>query len=330
MQKDVLIIGQGIAGTLLSAELLRQGKSVMVIDKPTAQQTSLVAAAVINPLIGKHWAPARDAAVSIPIALDTYRRLEQTLQAAFLYEQSLLVSFRTEEERNTYLRQVNAHNPYTSLISADEILPAGIHAPVGKIAPVYTIDAALLLQKWRQHLESKLSFRQEYVDTDALILQEHTVIYKDIRAGQLVWCEGAAGRTNPFFPDRAFTTNRGDALLLSIPGLSRDFLYQKGLRLVPRGKDLFWCGSNYTWEYTNLLPDLSWQQETLTRLKDWLHLPLELVQHQVAERPTTAGQVPILDQHQQYGNIFFFNGLGTRGFSAGPMLAQKMAEKMSK
>ncbi|HTN17494.1 MAG TPA: FAD-binding oxidoreductase [Chitinophagaceae bacterium] len=333
MHTDVLMIGQGIAGTLLSAELLQQGKSVMVIDMPTEQQTSIVAAAVINPLIGKHWAPATDTATLIPAAITAYNRMEQLLGARFLYQKSLLVFLRNAQEETNFRRQISMQNPYTELLSAAEtgqLNQGSGDYPVGKINPVYTVDAELLLRQWRQYLESKTSFREEQFDRDELTIHKGVVTYKDIRADKLVFCEGASGRHNPFFPDCPFTANRGDALLLSVPGLAADFLYQKGIRLVPRSDGLFWCGSNYTWQYKDLQADLLWQQETLNALKTWLKLPFELVHHLVAERPTTAGQVPLLMQHSQWPQLFCFNGLGTRGFSAGPYLAQKMVDKLFK
>ncbi|MBL7713722.1 MAG: FAD-binding oxidoreductase [Chitinophagaceae bacterium] len=330
MQTDVLIFGQGIAGTLLSAALLRQGRSVLVIDQAAPQQSSLVAAAVINPLTGKHWTPARDTASLTPLAIAAYKSMEQLLHSSFLYEKPLLVFLRSKEEEQVFLRQIESQNPYTSLLSAGEAqqLPlrhtGGYHT--GKIAPVYTVDAALLLQKWRSYLQSRSSFLEDPVNMDELVLHKGKVCYKDICADKAVLCTGAAGRGSAFFPGLPFTPNRGDALLLSIPGLPSDFLYQKGIRLVPRSDGLFWCGSNYTWKYSDLQADLSWRQKTWSGLTDWLKLPFELADHLVAERPTTAGQVPVLAQHSQWPQLFCFNGLGTRGFSAGPQLAQKMAE----
>lgn len=330
MQTDVLIIGQGIAGTLLSAALLQRGLSVLVIDKPVARQSSLVAAAVINPLTGRRWTPARDTAHLAPVAIAAYNRMEELLQTPLLYEKPLLVFLSSKEEEQAFLRQIENQNPYTQLLSAGETQGLPFHHAggnlIGKVAPVYTVDAALLLQTWKHYLQNRSSFLEEPVNMDELVLHGGKVRYKDICADKAVLCSGAAGRETAFFPGLPFTTNRGDALLLSIPGMETGFLYQKGVRLVPRSDGLFWCGSNYTWQYSDLQADLLWQQKTLSGLKDWLNLPFELVDHLVAERPTTAGQVPVLAQHSQWQQLFCFNGLGTRGFSAGPRLAQKMVE----
>jgi glycine/D-amino acid oxidase-like deaminating enzyme len=326
---DILIVGQGIAGTLLSYELMRAGKSVLVLDQPTGHQASLVASAVLNPLIGKSWTVAKDAEMLIPLAARTYRLLEQILDAALLSEKSLLVFHRHEEDAANFEQQTRTGNPYIALPCEDTIeqlkLQWIIPRSIGQVTPVFTIDAALLLSKWKQYLQSRASFIEEQFLYNGLSLAAGKLVYKDIRADKIVFCEGATGRKNPFFPVQNFTANRGDALILSIPGLATGSIYQRGIRLVPKSDGLFWCGSNYTWKYETLNPDLGWQKETLIELESWLKLPFELVSHLVAERPTTAGQVPILAQHAEYTNMFCFNGLGTRGFSAGPYLAGQMA-----
>jgi len=126
-----------------------------------------------------------------------------------------------------------------------------------------------------------------------------------------------------------FTRNRGEALLLHIPGLSGQAIYHSKLRLVPRGDDLFWCGSNYQWNYTSLEPDAAWRKNTIAELQRWLKLPFEVVDHIVAERPTTAGQVPLIGLHPGKPSAGILNGLGTRGFSAGPFWATELARKLT-
>src|SRR6218665_2677921 len=98
MEVDFLIIGQGIAGTLLSYELLRSGKTVLVIDDGAVYRSSLVAGAVINPMAGKHWTPGRDAGLLIRNAVATYRNLEALLGASFLSETDLWVFHEREED----------------------------------------------------------------------------------------------------------------------------------------------------------------------------------------------------------------------------------------
>lgn len=328
MHTDFLIIGQGMAGTLLSYELIRAGKSVLIIDRKDKHNTSLVASAVINPLVGKNWTLAKDAERLIPQALDTYHQLNHLLQADLVQQKSLFVFHRDEASKQNFNKQMEAGNPYLREENATGHSDWDASFGLGKVTPVYTIDAQSLLCKWSLFLQSKNALIEERFQFEDLQFVGPAIQYKDILADNLVFCEGAIGRQNPFFPALTFTQNRGDALLLSIPHLSPEHIYHKDFRLVPHRDNLFWCGSNYIWEYDTLEPNINWRKETEKALKNWLKLPFEIVDHWVAERPTTAGQQSLLLQHQQHKNLYFFNGLGTRGFSAGPSLAKEMAQLM--
>ena len=56
-QVDFIIVGQGIAGTLLAHDLLEKGHSVYIIDKPMIASASKVAAGLINPVGMKRCIP---------------------------------------------------------------------------------------------------------------------------------------------------------------------------------------------------------------------------------------------------------------------------------
>ena len=51
MKVDYLIIGQGLAGSLLVHELQKAGKSCFVLDDPKQIKASEVAAGVVNPVV---------------------------------------------------------------------------------------------------------------------------------------------------------------------------------------------------------------------------------------------------------------------------------------
>lgn len=56
MTVDYLIIGQGICGTMLSWNLFREGKKVLVIDDGNEHTPSRAAAGIINPVTGRRYA----------------------------------------------------------------------------------------------------------------------------------------------------------------------------------------------------------------------------------------------------------------------------------
>ena len=55
MEVDYVIVGQGIAGTMLSYYLLQQGNTVIVVDEFNPNSASQVASGVINPVTGRRF-----------------------------------------------------------------------------------------------------------------------------------------------------------------------------------------------------------------------------------------------------------------------------------
>ncbi len=321
MKTDFLIIGQGIAGTLLSYYLLKAGHSVVVIDKGTEGNASHVAAAVINPLSGKQWTTVPDATLIIPEALACYRQLEERLMQPLLQLAPMYI-FEAEKQYDT----LSGCSPQEL-----EALPLNFYITdtVYKNKQTFLVDAAMLLEQWKQYLLQRKALWEEEYEYDACHIEEKGIRYKELEAKKVIFCEGASAWLNPLWKGLPFTRNRGEALLLHIPGLSGQAIYHNKLRLVPRGDDLFWCGSNYQWNYTSLERDAAWRKDAIAELQRWLKLPFEVVDHIVAERPTTAGQVPLIGLHPGKSSAGILNGLGTRGFSAGPFWAAELARKLT-
>lgn len=73
---------------------------------------------------------------------------------------------------------------------------------------------------------------------------------------------------------------------------------------------------------------MEWRKKIEKFLKQWLKLPFSINEHIVAERPTTAGQQPLLLNHHNLP-MALFNGLGTKGFLMGPSLAKQFADKIT-
>ena len=55
---DCLVVGQGLAGTLLVHDLLERNKSILIVDAPLRASASRVAAGLINPISVRRCIPA--------------------------------------------------------------------------------------------------------------------------------------------------------------------------------------------------------------------------------------------------------------------------------
>ena len=80
MNLDVLIVGQGIAGTITSYQLINKGLTVGIIDNAIQNQSSKLASAIINPLSGKKWNQVAQFDTYLNDSLSNYKGIEQLIQ----------------------------------------------------------------------------------------------------------------------------------------------------------------------------------------------------------------------------------------------------------
>lgn len=327
---DYLIVGQGICGTLLSYYLERAGQSVIVIDEPRQFTATKVASGIINPVTGKKWVTTWMAAQLLPFALDAYTALGKELDAELIKTYDLLSYHTTPEmqqlfegrieEDDTWLYTVNNEKPWESLFS--------FHYGIGAVSPCYVVELQTLLAKWRRRLAAQDALVEAVFHWDDCSVTQDSVTYKNIKARKLICCGGAADIDNPYFTRLPFQLNKGEAIIVSIPGLPRDHIYKHGVfNMVPwKEGDQFWIGSIFDREYKDELPTAAFREAVAHVLERWLKLPWSLVDHQAALRPATGGQKPFAGLHPSFPALGIFNGMGSKGCSQAPYLAAEFAE----
>ncbi len=88
--KKILIVGQGIAGTLLARALERRNARVCIADGNLPGSSSPVAAGVINPVTGKRFVKSWRFDEFFPVAQAVYRSLEKELGIEIWSEQPVV------------------------------------------------------------------------------------------------------------------------------------------------------------------------------------------------------------------------------------------------
>jgi len=322
-QTDFLIVGQGIAGVLTAFALMQKGKSVVVFDKDVPGNASKMAGALLNPVnlnTGKVFPHQQN---DFEKAIDTYQNLAAFLNISFL-EKCPLFAFSDKLQENIRLR------PCTTVQLAE--LARYFHNPANAfyVEDAFHVRFDRLKPAWRAYLASNNQWKEVWFDYQELKINPDNFVYGDMMARHIIFCEGATGQHNPFFPNQPFTRNLGNILHIDIEGLNPHagyhFAHQK---LIPLGGQKFWMGSNYVWDFTKPEPNPIWRAEQTALLKKQLRLPFRITNHFVAERPTTAGQQPLLRMHPEINNFYFFNGLGTRGFSTGAACVEDLMAFMA-
>ncbi len=324
-KKDYIIVGQGLAGTLLSFLLEKEGKDCLVIDPGLDNAASTVAAGIINPVTGRRYVKSWRIDALLPAARQTYAELEQRLGIPLLRDYRILRSIGSVREENDW--HARSLDPAYERYILDE---AETQAFDGKIEAAYAygeldkgcrVDIAALVRHYRKYLENKSSLLEESFDFEQLQIHEDGIQYRDISARGVIFCEGYRGRYNPYFGYLPFHGDKGEVLIVRIPGANFDKLLKQHLFIVPLHDDLYWIGTTYFRSYETLAPTAEGRTWLENKLREVLRLPFEIVDHKAAVRPTVKDRRPLIGAHPDFSGLWLFNGLGTKGTSLGPYWA---------
>jgi len=322
----ILVVGQGIAGTVLAWTLRRRGVEVQVADAGFPHQSSGIAAGIINPVTGKRYVKTWRYDDFSPVARSVYQAMEAEWGLRIWHDQVILRLLENPQECNDWSARI-ADPDYTALLGErpDAGAWAGHLVPgfaVGEIRGAARINFGALLAAFR---DSALS--------DGTFLPEN-LRYEDVLSlaadyDCLVFCEGYRGAANPFFPNLPWQLSKGEAMLLRLKNAPHPVeMLKKTLLLTPVGDDLYWVGASYNWTFEDNGPTDAEQNFLEERLRHFLQTPYEVVQRMGAVRPTVRDRRPLLGAGPLSSNIFIFNGLGTKGALLAPYWAQHLADHL--
>jgi len=331
MQTDYLIIGQGIAGTLLSHSLLRAGCDVLVLDNGQPDTPSRIAGGLINPVTGKRMVQSWLIEELMPYARQAYTTIGDELGISLLREIELIDFHESVAQREFFNNRAAAGTPYLHQPEAKNGLAKYFNYQfgMGVVAPCIIVDTQLLLANWRNYLAAQNKLINGNFSWHDCQITATGITYGNIQAKKIICCQGAAAADNPYFGGLPWTKDKGEALVASIPGLPPTAIYKYGTTtIVPMADGLFWIGAQHDWKYTDLLPSSIYRHDTSQLLMQWLRLPATIVGHSAAARPANQDRKPFIGFHPRHPSVGIFSGLGGKGFSLAPYFADSFASHM--
>ena len=328
MTTDYLIIGQGISGTFLSWNLINAGASVLVIDESKPFTASKVASGVINPVTGRRMVRTWEIETLMPFAVDAYRVFEKELNCSLIRQCNILDFHPTPQMKLAFADRLPAEQEYLRLPEDENDYRHLFNYTFGygEIDPCWLVDLNSLLAGWRKRLIQKNALLETRFNLNDAVISEGQVLYEGIRAKKIFFCDGVNGFENPYFEKLPYAKNKGQALIVSIPGLPANHIYKQGINIVPWREGLFWIGSSYEWEFADTLPSESFRVKTTTQLQQWLKLPFEVIDHIAAERPANMERRPFAGLHPVMPAVGILNGLGTKGCTLAPYFSKQLTD----
>ncbi|HVS97569.1 MAG TPA: FAD-binding oxidoreductase [Puia sp.] len=337
-QTDILIIGQGICGTFLSIGLERAGIPHIVLDDKRPHSASRTAAGLINPVTGRRMVTTWMIGELMAFAREAYGRLEELLGSAFFEPAGITDFFPTAQMRLAFLQRLEEDAPYLRLPSDEHVWDPVFRPDLGfgLISPCYLVDVPGLLDAARARMVNNGRLREERFEREELVVvSPDLVLYKDIEARKIVFCDGIEGFSGPWFSRLPFAPNKGEALIVAIDGFDPDeqgaekSVFKKGITLVPWREGTFWVGSSYEWAFGHAEPTDAFRHRTETQLREWLRLPFRTLEHLASVRPATLERRPFVGFHPVQPAVGILNGMGTKGCSLAPYFADQLVRHIA-
>ena len=327
---DYLILGQGLAGSLLGWNLMRQGCRVMLLDDAHDSSSSMVAAGLVNPLAGWRLVLPEEVDTWLAAASETYRALEQSAGKPLNHQERMLRLFQDAGQLRFWerLRKQPAAHKFFGKACTPHDCGRGISAPFGGFTQYHTgyLDLPAMLEHLRQQFIHSNALTTGSLDYTDIRLQKNAVSWGRFTADQLVCCEGWRAQTNPWFSWLPFTPDKGEFLTLE-GGVPPAQIINGRHMAIPLATGNLRVGSTHEHQQLDNRPTNDGRKQLLTGLRQLLSNAddFRVKAHQAGVRPATQDRQPLLGTHPGYRNLHIFNGFGAKGTLTIPWHARRFS-----
>jgi glycine oxidase len=327
---DFIIVGQGIAGSVLALSLIKAGYKIHVINKPQLSTSSKIAAGIWNPIVFKRLTKSWLADDLIPELLNFYEYCEKILNTTFIHKRSIIKPFTEEQEKILWLKKANDSENKNSFLDKQiyENLQLDDKYSVksySKVIQAGNLDTEHFLESTQIYLENNTSYIDEEFDYAQLNITHQAVNYKTISANNIIFCDGYLITNNPYFNWIPMKPAKGETLTIHCPNLNlQNDIFNKGFFIMPLKNDLYKVGATYEWETLNDIPTEKGKAELIQKLNSVITSPYQIVSHDAGVRPSVIDRRPVVGKHPEYKNVFIFNGLGTKAVMLAPYFAKQL------
>lgn len=332
MKLDYIIVGLGLAGLAFAEQLIKANKSFIVFED-SSQTSSLVAGGVYNPVILKRFTPVWNVKEQLQIALPFYEGLEQKFQTTFDYKFQTKKVFKSIEDQNNWFAALD-NSKLIDFLDAelDHQKKEGViaHFGFGNVKQTGRIDTKKLVDTYRAYLEKRALIKFEQFNHQQIKFHPNHLVYKDIDANRIIFCEGFGLRENIFFNYLPLNEVKGELITIHAPNLNIDFQLKSTLFVLPLGEDVYKVGATFNWADKTCNPSKEGREELIEKLEKVINVPYEILSQTAGIRPTIKDRRPLVGTQPAFPNLAILNGLGTRGVMIAPTMAKALFNHLEK
>lgn len=321
-QGKYLVIGQGLAGSVLLYQLEKHKIEFDVIDNNHEFSGSMAAGGIMHPMSFRRLILAWRAIEFIEVATEFYSRIQRKFKHSFFHTNTFYRPFISIEEQNSWMARMN-EEPFNNILGVEDIHINGIATPygVGTINYSGRLEVQDFLRKTRENFSSLIS--SEKFDFEKLEQKSEKWTYNGHYYKGIIFCEGYQFIYNPYFNYLPSNLTKGEIIELNTDAFEGKMI-SRGCFIVPqKGENDYLVGSTYRWH--TLSPDTTEDAKEeligkVTKITDSKYR----IYHQAAGiRPTISDRRPLIGEHPKYKGLYIFNGMGSKTVMMAPKLAEQ-------
>jgi len=314
MPAPLLIVGQGVAGTLLAWEFERAGFDFEIADAGHDEAASRVAAGIVNPITGRRFVKNWRVETLLPAARAAYRELEGALGIPLLREMRVWRMFDAPGDRAlASMKLVRGEwGPFVD--------PASLNDDGFWIESAVHVDLPVLLS----------AARRRWLAQGRLQVRRVNVMEERDRRDVVVRCVGVAAMAEPI--GTPYERARGELLRLAVKAgtLESSVIRNLGAWMLPLDTERALVGATYDRAASDLSPSEKSRVELERHAKRLLEGHAFTAQgRQIGWRVTVPDRRPAVGRLPGDDRVGVINGLGSKGTLYAPWLARQWVNHLS-
>ena len=323
---DYIILGNGLAGASIAIQLLKRGRKILLIDKPSATTSSRVAAGLFNPITGRKMVKTWLADKLFPYLHQYYCEVENLTGQKFFYPMPVCRPFISIEEQNEWMAKSiePSFEPYIQKVFTSSSM-TGVKDNYGSIVLKQSgyVNTVVYLDAVRKLVERDGTFLETDIHDGDIEVQDDSIRYNNFEAERLIACTGA--NDNLWFRWLPIKPLKGETLRIQCD-LREKVIVNRGVYIVPADGSNEWrVGATYDHQDEEPRATEKARAELREKTEELISFPFNIVQQEYGFRPTTPDRRPVLGRHPAIERVYAFNGLGTKGVSLAPYLSDVLA-----
>ena len=324
---DFIIVGQGIAGTILAFELLKRNKRVKVVDKFQENSSSRIALGIYNPLVLKWFTRSWKAEIQLKKLSSFCKDFENEFNVKINHKSNIYKFLESNFSINNWIEKQFSPNR-KDFMSEELNYLDGIQNPFGVVLQSGWVDIKLMLDSFRNFLKKNNSIINESFVFDEMKVNKDFIKYNNYISKYIVFCEGASVINNPYFNNLGFKMTKGEIIHFKSTDLKLKKIIHSGIITIPISKDTYYAGATFNWDINSLIPSEIAKNEIIDKIKKIKNFNYELIDQKIAIRPSVVDRRAIIGSHHKYNNLYLMNGLGSRGMLLAPYLVKQLCSSI--